>query len=144
MRTVSEKSAAKDKTLQPFAVREAVVGRADEPLLKYLNFFKGPIPVEGLSFLHVIPNTRARLPLTVAPGVEVRREDEEAALRALSEKVKIALPDRAASDVQYFVEEGSPLEKLLALADDKKADMLVIGRKADTLAHGILSKNLKV
>lgn len=142
MRTVSEKSAAKDKTLQPFAVREAVVGRADEPLLKYLNFFKGPIPVEGLSFLHVIPNTRARLPLTVAPGVEVRREDEEAALRALSEKVKIALPDRAASDVQYFVEEGSPLEKLLALADDKKADMLVIGRKADTLAHGILSKNL--
>lgn len=146
MRTVSEKSAAKDKTLQPFAVREAVVGlalgRADEPLLKYLNFFKGPIPVEGLSFLHVIPNTRARLPLTVAPGVEVSREDEEAALRALSEKVKIALPDRAASDVQYFVEDGSPLEKLLALADDKKADMLVIGRKADTLAHGILSKNL--
>ncbi|MCB0588873.1 MAG: universal stress protein [Phaeodactylibacter sp.] len=146
MRTATEKSAAKNKMIQPFKVKEAVVGlaldRADEAVLKYLNFFNGPISIEGLSFLHVIPNTRARLPLTIAPGVEISKEDEEKASRELSEKVAEAIPARAASDIQYFVEDGSPLEKLLALADEKKADLLVIGKKADTLAHGILSKNL--
>ncbi len=146
MRTASEKSAVKNKTLQPFAVKEAVVGlgldRADEPLLKYLDFFKGPIPIEGFSFIHVIPNTRARLPLTIAPGVEVNQEDEEAAVQALSERVQKIMPERAATDVQYFIDDGSPLEKLLALANEKKAGLLAIGKKADSLNHGILSKNL--
>ncbi|MCB0558464.1 MAG: universal stress protein [Lewinellaceae bacterium] len=146
MRTVSEKSAAKDTSLQPFTVKEAIVGlaldQADEPLLKYLKFFKGPIPIEGLSFLHVIPNTRARLPLTVARGVEVGRGAEEEAVLALSEKVQEIMPDRAATDVQYFAEDGAPLEKLLSLANEKQADLLVIGKKADSLYHGILSKNL--
>lgn len=127
-------------------MKEAIVGlaldQADEPLLKYLKFFKGPIPIEGLSFLHVIPNTRARLPLTVARGVEVGRGAEEEAVLALSEKVQEIMPDRAATDVQYFAEDGAPLEKLLSLANEKQADLLVIGKKADSLYHGILSKNL--
>ena len=106
MRTATEKSTAKNKMIQPFKVKEAVAGlaldRADEAVLKYLNFFSGPIPIEGLSFLHVIPNTRARLPLTIAPGVEISKEDEEKASRELSEKVAEAMPARAASDIQYL------------------------------------------
>ena len=146
MHTVSDKSAAKDKSVQPFTVKEAVVGvaldRSDEPLLKYLQFLKGPIPIEGLSFLHVIPNTRARLPLTVAPGVEIEKGEEEKAALTLSKKVQEIMPARAATDVEYIVEDGAPLEKLLSLANEKKADLLVIGKKADSLSHGILVKNL--
>lgn len=146
MRTTSEKSAVKDKALQAFTIKEAVVGlaldRADEPLLKYLNFLKGPVPIENLSFLHVIPNTRKRLPLTIAPGVEVNREDEEEAIRALSERVRQIMPERAAANAQYIIDDGSPLEKLLALAKERKANLLAVGKKADTMAHGILSKNL--
>lgn len=146
MRTVSDKSVAKKKGLQPFSVKEAVVGLAldlsDEPLLKYLNFLKGTIPFKSISFLHVIPNTRARLPLTVAPGTEASGEDEGEAFRMVSKKVRAIMPAVGATDMHYFVDEGSPLEKLLALASEKKADTLVIGKKADTAAHGILSKNL--
>ena len=146
MRTATGKKAVKNETLQPFKVREAIVGlslsREDEPLLKYLDFFKGPIPIAGISFLHVIPSTRARLPLAVAPGIEASHEDEEEALRVLSDRVRDIMPERAASDVHYFIEEGAPLEKLLALANEKKADLLVIGKKAESLTHGIMSKNL--
>ncbi|MCO6477451.1 MAG: universal stress protein [Phaeodactylibacter sp.] len=146
MPTTSEKTTAKDKALQPFTIGKAVVGlgldRADEPLLQYLNFLSGPIPMEGLSFIHVIPNTRKRLPLVIAPGVEVKREDEEEAIRALKERVQQALPAEAAGNMEYFIDDGSPLEKLLALVKEKEAGLLVLGRKADAYNHGVLSKNI--
>lgn len=98
--------------------------------------------MEGLSFIHVIPNTRKRLPLVIAPGVEVKREDEEEAIRALKERVQQALPAEAAGNMEYFIDDGSPLEKLLALVKEKEAGLLVLGRKADAYNHGVLSKNI--
>lgn len=146
MRTAPEKTAEKNKTLQPFIVKEAIIGlaldRADEPLLEYLRFLNGPIPVKSFSFLHVIPNTRARLPLIVAPGMEISREDEEEAIEAIREKVANILPGKVAAKAGYYLEDGSPLEKLLALAGEKKADLLIVGKKADSVGHGIFSKNL--
>ena len=92
MQTLSEKNSVKNVGPEAFSVDEALVGialdRADDALLKYFHFFEGLISIQNISFLHIIPNYRARLPLTVAPGVEIGREDQEKAIRSLSEKVK--------------------------------------------------------
>jgi nucleotide-binding universal stress UspA family protein len=71
------------------------------------------------------------------PGREQPPEPEELA-RLHLERARMVLASRAV-DAEYVVEVGSPAERLLDVADQRDADLIVVGSRA----HGFLERLLE-
>lgn len=129
--------------MHQFEVRQAIIGfefgQTDESLLSYLQYFSSHIPTANRHFMHVIP--RPQLLDTLYESLAGHFDLKDGVLARMKEKL-IPLFERAATTDTFQTIEGDPLKELLQVAQDKQADLVVIGQKAETHKHGILAKSL--
>jgi nucleotide-binding universal stress UspA family protein len=129
-----------------YKVRKMLVGlemdSIDDAVLKYLHHFAAHIPVHAVQFIHVVPK----------PDIFNLFEEEE--IESFHLPIDPDLESRVARKVhstfsgsenetriKIELREGNPLEQLLDSAEEQKADLVVIGQKADIRHHGITAKN---
>ncbi|HFA51227.1 MAG TPA: universal stress protein [Bacteroidetes bacterium] len=134
--------------IQPYKIKQAMggleMGPSDEPLLKYVGFFSGLIPVEAAYFLHVVPNFDLFLSLysketRALAGQYILNENLR---QRMKEMIARNVPKENKIDIEYDVREGNPLTELLLDAKETNADLVVIGKKGKHENHAILAKNL--
>lgn len=132
--------------IPPLEIRQLMVALAlspaDDTTLDYVSFVAGHLPVASAFFLHVAK----RLDLF---GTMLEREAQAVVsnfdfhtdlARQLDEAVRGRMG--AGTQVQCDVREGEPLEEVLRESIDVQADLLVVGKKGGSSAHGILANNL--
>lgn len=134
--------------IDSFLVKQVIggleMGRMDEPLLKYIDFFSSLIPIKSAYFLHVVPRfdlfrslfEKDSLPLA---GQYVLSKN---VIKQLAININANLSKDRGIDVDYDVREGNPLEEILRDAEEVGSDLVIIGQKKETKTHGILAKKL--
>ena len=118
----------------------AVIGlglsHPDNPMLNYLRFFFGKIPVPSLRFVHVMPRVEF-----FASGEVTSLEMDEKILAAMQSEISAAFPKANKMDAELEVKVGDPLAGLLAEIKEEKADIAVIGRREEG-HHSIKARKL--
>ena len=137
-----------DKTIPPFAVKQAIVGlelgAADETVLRYFEFFAQQVPIGSAYFLHVFPEFSLfdsiiqRDKQTAMSTHELNSE----VLREMRNKLGNDLASQPVKSIDFDVREGNPLKELLEEATEMNPDLLVIGQKDAGGPQGILARNL--
>lgn len=117
---------------------------ADQPILDYLDFFTGQVPVASIHFLHVMPRIDFFNPDTAERAKEIMGQAKvnNNMLRRMEESIRERLSKHQAVYLNCQLKEGNPLVELLINADDLNADLVVIGQKSGVSQHGILARNL--
>ena len=118
----------------------AVIGlelaKPDNPMLSYLRFFFGKIPVPSLRFVHVLPRVQF-----FSSGEVTSLEMDEKILVAMQTEISEAFPKANRMDAELEVKVGDPLLGLLAEIREENADIAVIGRREDG-HHSIKARKL--
>lgn len=143
--TKAYKSKMMEKPIEPYHIKQALIGLSlddtDSTVLKYVGFFTENIPAEAACFVHVIPFVQL---------FEMKNEEERLAMEnyEVGDDVIENITSKIANEiaphkvkVKIDVEEGNPLDELLAKAEDMGADLIVIGKDTGDESHGILAKN---
>lgn len=127
----------------PLSIQQLVVGlelgQTDDQLIKYAQYITHNIPTAAVHFSHVIP----------APQLlEAFYEDLEGRFN-IKDSIHKRLQQATASIFKgqqltptYGATEGEPLKELLGVAKEQAADLILIGQKANSYEHGILSTSL--
>jgi len=93
--------------------------------------------VELVSAYEPVPNTRLREEATQVPGdmqwAVNPREDVDATLGEAAE-----LAANAGVEVQIFARQGDPADAILDVAEETKADLIIVGNKGMTGARRFL------
>lgn len=134
--------------IKPLEFKQAIValelGKTDEPMLDFFQYFAKEIPVGAAYFVHVLPRVELYNPLQEAeprwPSEDYELNDE--ITQRMEWKVKDRFPPKGNLFVEFDMREGDPLEEILKDAEDVKADLVVIGQRTDSEVHGILARNL--
>ena len=147
MKTPSQNSTEK-VLISPFEVTQALVALeladADEPVLNFFDFFSSQVPVGAAYFIHVLPKIdffNEDLERNGMRGDHPYEIDRDV-LQRMELKIKDRLPRENSIYVEFDIKEGDPLEEILKDAEDIGADLIIIGQRSETEAHGILAKNL--
>ena len=94
-------------------------------------------PLDVVSAYEPVPQSRLREERIEAPGdIEHTigpREDVEATLAEAAEAIS-----KAGVDVRTFAREGDPAEAILDVAEEQKADLIIVGNKGMTGAKRFL------
>ncbi len=118
----------------------AVIGlelaNPDNPMLAYLRYFFGKIPVPSLRFVHVIP----RVEFFFTSEATSMALDEKI-LAAMQAEISAVFPKADQVDAELEVKVGDPLEGLLAEIEEENADLAVIGRREEG-SHNIKARKL--
>ncbi|MEZ5043016.1 MAG: universal stress protein [Saprospiraceae bacterium] len=129
--------------IKAFEVKQAVIGlelgQTDDNVLAYAQYFTKHIPTSAACFVHVIP-----APQLLEAFYEniAGRFDIKASIHAnLLKKISPLFKDVNVTK-EYEVKEGNPLKELVDAAEEKAADLVIIGQKSNAQKHGILAKNL--
>jgi nucleotide-binding universal stress UspA family protein len=143
--TIKTTSKGAGGNIQPYHVKQALVGlsldETDNTVLKYFGFFTEKIPTKAACFVHVIPFVQL---------FEEKNKEERQALENydVSDEVVEGITSKIATEiaahqvaVKIDVEEGNPLDELLAKAEQLDADLTIIGKDTGSESHGILAKN---
>ncbi len=151
---------AKLAAKQSLAFQQVIMGmRLDETMpstLKYVNFLSRILPFKKVTFLHVSPYFHQNIlpylgnPITGYPlgGIyanslwkldEQQLDDLEKELKATVNNVWQKQPE---TELNYILSEGSPVEKLIEKANEAAADLVIVGKNADTRRHQINAKNI--
>jgi nucleotide-binding universal stress UspA family protein len=120
------------------------MGKADESVLRFLQFMTKLLPVKSVNFLHVLPkldlyytdigqNTQSLMQ-------NFEHQDEVAEEMRL--KVSRYLDAENGPLVHFSTKNGNPLEEVLQEARISGADLLVVGQRSGSGNHGILARNL--
>lgn len=120
------------------------MGKADESVLRFLQFMTKLLPVKSVNFLHVLPkldlyytdigqNTQSLMQ-------NFEHQDEVAEEMRL--KVSGYLDAENGPLVHFSTKNGNPLEEVLQEARISGADLLVVGQRSGSGNHGILARNL--
>lgn len=120
------------------------MGKADESVLRFLQFMTKLLPVKSINFLHVLPkldlyytdigqNTQSLMQ-------NFEHQDEVAEEMRL--KVSGYLDAENGPLVHFSTKNGNPLEEVLQEARISGADLLVVGQRSGSGNHGILARNL--
>jgi nucleotide-binding universal stress UspA family protein len=120
------------------------MGKADESVLRFLQFMTKLLPVKSANFLHVLPkldlyytdigqNTQSLMQ-------NFEHQDEVAEEMRL--KVSRYLDAENGPLVHFSTKNGNPLEEVLQEARISGADLLVVGQRSGSGNHGILARNL--
>lgn len=135
-------------TVSPFEVNYLLaaleMGKADESVLRFLQFMTKLLPVKSVNFLHVLPkldlyftdigqNTQSLMQ-------NFELQDEVAEEMRL--KVSGYLDAENGPLVHFSTKNGNPLEEVLQEARISGADLLVVGQRSGSGNHGILARNL--
>lgn len=132
--------------VQPLEIRQLVVAlalsAADDTTLEYVSFLAGRAPVASAFFLHVAQrlDLYSAMLEREAQAVVSNFDFHSDLARQLDEAIRGRLG--AGTQVQCDVREGDPLEEVLRECMDLQADLLVVGKKGSSSAHGILANNL--
>lgn len=120
------------------------MGRADEAVLRFLQYLSKSLSLKGLTFVHVLP----KMDLYVTDLTQnmqqlfesFHRQDEiEAEMQKLTATYfSEAYPTR----LHFSTRKGNPLEEVLLESHLSGADLLVVGQRSGTDQHGILARNL--
>lgn len=120
------------------------MGKADDAVLRYLQFLSQAMPIDAITFTHVLP----KVDLYVTDLSEnmhnlfgnFERQDE--AQKSMSEQVFKYLDETGKPRLHFSTRQGDPLEEVLLEARLSGADLLVVGQRSGTGNHGILARNL--
>lgn len=143
MNDLSQTLPAKD--LKPIQLKEVLfaleLGNSDGAALAYLAQFFNHVPVQRLSFLHVLPIRRYTLgfPDTVSAEIIEELAVEESVVAEMEAEINVNFPKL---ETIIEIRHGDPLEELEDMAKKRKVDLAVIGQNTNTSRHGILAKNL--
>lgn len=120
---------------------------SDENILEYVNYLKQEITINFLTFVHISEqeNLLSRItnflsgPQFKLPSSNFLLEDLESHFKELIEK---HLQDISSEKYKIMVQVGPILEKLLNIIEEKKADLVILGKKKTASGNGILTRNL--
>jgi nucleotide-binding universal stress UspA family protein len=147
MKTSNQETAEK-AIIQPFEVVQALVAlelaEVDEPVLNFFDFFSSQVPVGAAYFIHVLPKIDFFDESLEGNGGRGAHpyEIDRSVLERMELKIKDRLSGTSSIYTEFDIKEGDPLEEILKDAEDIGADLVVIGQRTETEAHGILAKNL--
>lgn len=116
----------------------------DRVMLEYLVALHESFPIETLYLLHILPSFSAP---KIPEGDFISRfiQDEpldEVLKRKLEKRVVEILGDKPPFEIKIEVIEGKPSENIIHWVEVKKADLLVMGRKAISEGSGIVAKRV--
>mgnify|MGYP001217452027 CR=1 FL=1 len=148
MLTVEKKTLVTTTNINPeYRVQSLLVGLSlednDDVLLSYIDFLADVLPVEQITFLHVLPrfdmfNIQYE---TEADGLVSNFEIDRDIVFQMQAEIKSRFAGKRLQPV-FAVQEGDPLEALLFETGQTKADLVVIGQRNGSGPHGILARNL--
>ncbi|MGM0945418.1 MAG: universal stress protein [Bacteroidota bacterium] len=113
----------------------------DKTLIQYAAFISKVNQTKKVYFVNVIKNlTVPKEVLEEFPNLveNMVNERQEAMEQVVSENFK----DQKGISLNYIVKEGSLSKKVLKLAEEKSADMIIIGRKVSLPGTGVASLRL--
>jgi len=120
------------------------MGKADESVLRFLQFMTKSLPIKAISFLHVIP----KLDLYFTDmGENLQNllksfKHQDQIVDEMSQKASDYLDVENGPHVHFATRSGNPLEEVLQEARISGADLLVVGQRSGSGNHGILARNL--
>lgn len=129
--------------IAPFAIKQAVVGfefgQTDETVLNFTQYLSTQLPMANLHFIHVIPAPQLldAFYASIAGHFDIKAN----VLDRLGKKVSPKFRQEGVH-CTYETTDGNPLKKVLQTAEEKEADLVIIGQKGDRDSHGILAKSL--
>lgn len=132
--------------ISPLEIRQLMVALAlspaDDTTLDYVSFLAGRAPVSSAFFLHVAQrlDLYSAMLEREAQAMVSNFDYHTDQVRQLEGMVRGRMS--AGTQVQCDVREGDPLEEVLRECVDLQADLLVVGRRDGSSAHGILANNL--
>lgn len=131
----------------PYRVREMMVAlkleSTDQALLDYLDFFSAKIPIRSVYFEHVLPPIDLYSPNQSEENqLMTHYELNLEAIESMREQLETHPINERVEHFGFEVQKGDPLEELLKNADEVMTDLLVIGQRAGTNAHGIMARNM--
>lgn len=120
---------------------------SDENILEYVNFFFREVNIDFLTLVHISErdNLLSRIagflsrPIQKLPSNNILIEEISSHLKQLAKKYLIEISDKR---YDILVHEGHVLEKILEIIEEKKADLIVLGKKNVQSGYGILIRNL--
>jgi nucleotide-binding universal stress UspA family protein len=134
------------KPVSKFPVNELLIGLQrnpkDQALLKYVAFLCGEIHPDRVAMLHVIPADSNPIGVLYPPAtIALDPEYEE---KLIAELESSAAPHFSGLNIpkSYLVKGGAPLDQLVATANDRGANLVVVGKRRGTSWHTILVKNM--
>ncbi|MDX2070439.1 MAG: universal stress protein [Haliscomenobacter sp.] len=120
------------------------MGKADESVLRYLQFMAKVLPLKALTFVHVLP----KVDLYVTDLSQNMKklfdnfQHQDEAQKNMQQEVFKYLDENEGPKVHFSTRQGNPLEEVLLEARLSGADLLVVGQRSGTGNHGILARNL--
>ncbi|MDN3203378.1 universal stress protein [Algoriphagus sediminis] len=113
----------------------------DDTLIEFASFISKVNQTKKVYFVNVIRNLSIpKEVLEEFPNLVDNMISERK--KAMKSKVKANFNGYEKTDVSFVVREGSLSKKILKLAEDKSADMIVMGRKVNLPGTGIASLRL--
>ena len=113
----------------------------DKTLIQYAEFIAKVNQTKKIYFVNVIKNLSVpKEVLEEFPNlVESMINERQAAMETV---VSENFPDQKGISLNYIVKEGSLSKKVLKLAEEKSADMIIVGRKIHLPGTGVVSLRL--
>lgn len=129
--------------IEAMTIKQAVIGlefgQTDEKVLAFSQYITHNIPTTAAHFVHVVP----------APQLLESFYEDLAGRLSIKESIQRNLEKKIDEQFQgqqlipsYEAREGHPMNELLDVAEEREADLVIIGQKARPQEHGILAKNL--
>ncbi len=129
--------------IAPLAITQAVVGfefgQTDETVLNFTKYLSTQLPIGKLHFVHVVP-----APQLLDAFYETMAGHFDLKASVLERLEKKIAPSFEGGNVQctYETTDGNPLQEVLSTAEEKAAELVIIGQKGGRDTHGILAKSL--
>lgn len=129
--------------IKAFEVKQAVIGlelgQTDDNVLAYAQYFTKHIPTSAACFIHVIPAPQLLEAFyeNIADRHNIKANIQANLLQKITPLFKGIKITK-----EYEVKEGNLLKELIDAAEEKAADLVIIGQKSNANEHGILAKNL--
>lgn len=120
------------------------MGKADESVLRYVQFMAQALSLKALTFVHVLP----KVDLYVTDLNQNMKhlfdnfQHQDEVQKDMQQEVLKYLDENDGLKVHYSTRQGNPLEEVLQEARLSGADLLVVGQRSGTGNHGILARNL--
>lgn len=120
------------------------MGKADESVLRYVQFMAQAMSIKAFTFVHVLPKVDlyvTDLNQNMQHLFDNFQHQDEVQENMRQEVLKY-LDKNDGPRVHFSTRQGNPLEEVLQEARLSGADLLVVGQRAGIDNHGILARNL--
>lgn len=113
----------------------------DQTLIQYAAFIAKVNPIKKIYFANVIKNLSVpKEVLEEFPNLIESMINER--IEAMQSEVKKHFPEIKGISLNFVVKEGTLSKKILKLAEEKSADLILIGRKVNLPGTGVASSRL--